>query len=246
MVQRATIESRPLLTSTQCEIARNSVTELKSLWRTHNYNKNKTGNHIPHPFYTLGVPSYLGATNHDKEKHYYEVARELNPVMMQKFQWLYEIVMGAVSHMFQEPVRFTEDLAIPGFHIFPTQKGVHYPSIGMHLDLQFKLHQWKDKKGIDFKNPLSFTLPFSLSETGGGLNICDRPIGQMMFMSDSERQKTFDEETRYIPYALGELVVHRGLWFHEVAERQSEHSDSDRITLQGHGLRDRDGWTLYW
>ena len=246
IVQRAKIESIKFLTADQCRIAQSAIYHLKDLWQPHDHNTARATNAIPHPFYTLGVPSYLGAANHEKETNYYNKAKTLNPMMMKEFRWLYEDISAALSNVLGKNVCFTQKLALPGFHIFPTRRGVQYPCVGMHLDLQYKLHNWDSSNEIDFKNPISFTVPISLSENGGGLNVCDRPVGQMMFMNDKERQLVFDQETRYIPYHLGELIIHQGLWFHEVAERRNEQSETDRITLQGHGLFGANSWTLYW
>ena len=51
---------------------------------------------------------------------------------------------------------------------------------------------------------------------------------------------------RFLPYRCGELVIHSGLMFHQIAEWKEIIPDDKRITLQGHGLRHGDGWIIYW
>ena len=55
--------------------------------------------------------------------------------------------------------------------------------------------------------------------------------------------KHFGETLTYIP---GRMVVHDGLTLHAIGRAAVSAPKGLRITLQGHAVRVRQGWMLYW
>lgn len=241
---RARIESVDFLTIDECGTVERVVRRLEPLWEP----RRKSGSEgtITHPFYTLGVASYIDAVTHDKDTNYFGRARELNSVLRAELSFLYDKLTATLSGCLGGPVSFASGLALPGFHIFPTERGVHYPEVELHLDLQYKYIPWERPEEIDFRNPVSFTVPISLPDEGGGLNVCDLTAASIMLLGDEERGSALDHKIRYIPYEMGRMMIQRGLLLHGVAKRRNINSQTDRITFQGHAVLRRDTWQLYW
>lgn len=241
---KARIERVDFLTVEECKSVESTVCRLKRLWEPRR--KTEADGFIRHPFYTLGVASYIDAVTHDKAANYFSKARELNSILRAELPDLYDKLIASLSEYLGQPVSFAPKLALPGFHIFPTEPGVQYPEVELHLDLQYKYIPWERPEEIDFRNPVSFTVPISLPEEGGGLNVCDLPAAGIMLLGDEERESVLNSKVRYIPYALGRMVVQRGLLLHGVAKRHNVSSQTDRITFQGHAVLRGDTWQLYW
>ena len=73
------------------------------------------------PFWTLGAVSYL---DHVKSSDQYDKHRDyLNPVLLKKFNWIYEIICERLQGELGEPVVIDGFLAYPGFHIFAAKSG---------------------------------------------------------------------------------------------------------------------------
>ena len=69
-----------------------------------------------YPFYTLGKSAYLDG----KTDAYYEDSAWLNDILLGHFYGLYESVIHVLQEELDEPIELAHDLALPGFHIFPT------------------------------------------------------------------------------------------------------------------------------
>lgn len=104
---------------------------------------------------------------------------------------------------------------------------------------------WEPSVKVDFQNPISFTLAIALPEFGGGMNIVDLSPERVAKLSPKERKKVLSNK-RFYPYRVGYITIHKKLFYHEIALMRNEQFDNDRITLQGHGLLERDTWQIYW
>jgi len=69
-----------------------------------------------YPFFTLGKSAYLDG----KTESYYRDSIWLNDIMLEHFSELYESVIVTLQEELGEPIELAHDLALPGFHIFPT------------------------------------------------------------------------------------------------------------------------------
>ena len=81
---------------------------------------------------------------------------------------------------------------------------------------------------------MSFTIPIELPPKGAGLFVWDAgpessPIGS-----------PYD----YVPYELGQIVIHDGLQFH-MMETSRIKKGQYRITMQGHGVLSDNVWNLF-
>ncbi|MFP3943097.1 MAG: hypothetical protein ACLFWF_04350 [Alphaproteobacteria bacterium] len=240
----ARIELLDFLDTEECRAVEQTVLRLRDLWEL----REKPGSDgvVRQSYYTLGVPSYLDAVTHDKEAGYYSKARELNPTLGSEFKGLYDKLKTFLSACLGKPVTFAPGLALPGFHIYPAEPGVQYSAFELHLDLQYKYLHWERPEEIDFANPVSFTVPVTLPDEGGGLNVCELSSPRFMLLNRDRLQSALAEKTRYVPYVRGRMALQWGMLLHGVAKWRNVGSRSPRITLQGHALRRRDSWQVYW
>ena len=171
------------------------------------------------PFYTLGVSAYLDGNT----EKYYSRAKKLNPGMMCWFFKMYQEVSGQLSNYFDEWVLFNPNLALPGFHIFPSDKKLLTVSGNWHLDSPHTT------LGINEKDVYAFTVAIELPTGGGGM---DMKIG--------------GESNEYIEYKVGELILHDGMTPHRIASYSEYKPDEFRITLQGHIVRDGSDLIMFW
>lgn len=86
----------------------------------------------------------------------------------------------------------------------------------------------------------------ALPSGGGGLlvwnidraEILDRPVNEL-------RQLFEVREPSYEAYRIGEMVVHSGLFVHQIAPMRDLQPDDERITFQGHSIwRATDGISI--
>jgi hypothetical protein len=149
------------------------------------------------------------------------------------------------------PVVFSEELALPGFHVFRGGGMDHFGQIKPHFDCQYQ----RLPRFSNLKSPraISLTLPIRLPEVGGGLDYWDMTLdrfedGYRNASLTSVEQYMQDAICQTLSYTAGNLVIHRDLFLHRIAatiDRPEQHDE--RITLQGHGLKDETGtWVLYW
>lgn len=233
------ITSLQLLSSAECDRLAESLEALREHWI-------RRGN--PHSsFYTLGAASYL-----DDPAEYPTVARRLNPILREHFDWLYERLVDFLGRRLRAPVSFAEGLGHPGFHVWETPAIFVTPVASVHFDLQY-LRTWPENApGVDFDRPLSFTLPIRLPRRGGGLNLWEvtydrylqfrRRVGGRMEPADVT---VLLPRLRH-PYAPGAISMHSGLILHQIGEVDEVFPGDERLTLQGHALFHHGEWKLYW
>ena len=199
------------------------------------------------PFYTLGAASYLDS-GADARERYYRKAASLNPLLEREFGWLYDLLLNALGEWFGAAASFVPDAARPGFHIFLAHDAFRLPLSKIHFDVQYENIDWSGCEAIDFSRPLSFTLAIRLPRSGAGLITWSvaKPDYDAM---DATARARLDEACapRYEAYREGEMVFHSGLLLHRIAPARSGlRPDDMRLTLQGHALRGREGYWLYW
>ena len=228
---------RALLGDEECAQVAKQVWALRPSWE----------NRLPGlPFYTLGAASYLdsGATARDR---YYHKAAVLNPLLESEFGWLYDRLLRALSDQIGAPVRFEPRAARPGFHIFFAHEAFKRPLSRIHFDLQYQDIDWSGHSGIDFSNPLSYTVAVRLPRSGAGLMTWSIEKSEYDAMGAAAQASLDEERARYVPYREGEMIYHSGLMLHRIAPaRPGMRPDDVRLTMQGHALRGRECYWLYW
>ena len=172
-----------------------------------------------YPFYTLGKSAYLDG----KTRAYHKDSAWLNELLLSNFSEMYEIVIEALSDFYEEPVYLAHDLAIPGFHIFPSDPKFLTITGKWHMDFPHTTLELGDKEAS------AFTLPIELPVSGGGMDFLD----DKGIMS-------------HIPYKERELVLHSGLDVHRIAGMKAYTPGEYRITLQGHLIRRNNTMEVFW
>jgi hypothetical protein len=217
----------------ECEAVRDRVLSLKKHWMSRS-----EGGH----FFTLGVASYLDAVGrHDA---YLKEAREINPILRANFDWLCERIRKGFEDLLGQPVSYSEECALPGFHIFIFDGGDQtndQPSSRAHFDMQW-MHAMPRCRP---EETLSFTLP--IEEPAGG---CSLAIWPMHFDAVHPGFDALSYAARRppqtLPYTRGHMLVHDGLLLHAIGRASTATPKGYRITFQGHGAKAAENWKLYW
>jgi hypothetical protein len=233
------ITSLELLDTGECRRVEDQLKELREHWIPR-------GSGEP-AFFTLGAASYL-----DEPADYRAHAARLNPVLRDRFAWLYERVADFLARRLGAPVTFADGLAVPGFHVWLSRSIFVTPVASVHFDLQY-LRAWPETaEGVDYDHPLSFTLPIRLPHRGGGLNVWDVDYARFRrFVNRIEGRVTPADLAILLPrmrhpYTRGAIAMHSGHLMHQIGEIDEVALDDERITLQGHALCQHGEWKLYW
>lgn len=231
-----TLADLEVLSAEECAAVREVVHRLREHW---------VQRHPALPFYTLGAASYMDAA--EDKAGYYRKARQYNPVLRESLEWLYARVAGVLSQRLGAEVTYRESAALPGFHIFLGHPGFTQAMASVHRDLQYRLLDWAPEEEPDFTLPLSFTLAMTLPAHGGGMHLWDVFHEEI----DSLPQPQVTQLIRSRPmhfhaYTPGKVLLASGHRVHRIAHREPMRPGDERLTLQGHGVRCRGVWHLYW
>lgn len=144
------------------------------------------------------------------------------------------------------PARYTEPLALPGFHIDLLDKAFEQAIAPIHFDLQYRLHDWR-ATDADLDHPISFTLAISLPQHGGGLNTWDISLAERRKRANETPQELAQScKLVFHAYERGQMALHAGHLLHQIAPGTALQPQDERITLQGHGVYVDGAWRLYW
>ena len=255
-IQASPITDVAILTPAECVQVRSAVENLREHW---------IQRHPVFPFYTLGASNYFDLA-YLANPPYYEMAAACNHLLQSHLGWLYQKVAETLAQHLQAPVAYRDSLALPGFHIFLSDRAFERPkalthqewfqarydpetmSNPVHCDTPHLLFNWgASYQGVDFQNPISITLSIALPSSGAGMYVWDLHRNETLGMSQDELLQQFEaRERRLHPYAIGHCALHSGFYYHQVAPFWNAQPDDIRITLQGHGLRCQGVWQLYW
>jgi hypothetical protein len=217
----------------ECEVVRDQVLSLRHLWKS----RSNEGQ-----FFTLGVASYLDAV--DRHHAYLKEAREINPLLWANFDWLCERIRRGFENLLGQPVSYSEECALPGFHIFildGADQSNNQPSSRAHFDMQW-IHAMP---GRHPEGTLSFTLP--IDEPSGGSSLAIWPIHSHTIRPGFDTLKyASSSPPQIVKYARGQMVVHDGLLLHAIGCASIATPKGYRITFQGHGVKVSERWKLYW
>ncbi len=194
------------------------------------------------PFFTLGAASYL-----DGADAYRERSLRDNPLLETGFGAWWEAVRAALEATLGEPVEVRPDAARPGFHLHGWCPLFEFQAGRIHTDRQYQRLAWDAADRPDFSRPLSFTLPVRLPRGGGGLDLWPLQLHEIEGRSAEELRPLFRARPPvFHPYQVGHLVVHSGHQVHRIAALPKGERDAWRIAWQGHGIRCRGTWRVYW
>jgi hypothetical protein len=231
------MEKFQMLTPLECQKARNEVMDLQSSW---------ISRHKSAPFFTLGLASYIDCfPNHQTHmKEAIEFSGDYfvkdkiihnNEFLDNHFGWLYYSVMRKlVNRLGVSTITMIDRrgrVASPGFHIFLPHPMFSKPIASIHKDTQFNLIFTEDE--LKDSEVFSFTLSV-VSPKNSGLNHWPKA-------KNIEEAK--NSKPDFIEYEAGDMVIHSGMDIHQMRVNASE---SPRITMQGHILKQGSKALLYW
>jgi hypothetical protein len=205
--------------------------------------KNCWAERSPGNFYTLGVASYLDAT--DRHDAYIAGARITNPVLRKNFDATLEQVRKFFEDFFGDTVFYDPHYALPGFHIF-AMKGVDRSNDDVALRAHFDMQWMHAIPGHVPRGTLSFTLPIEQPSGGASMAIWPARYKDALRLGFTARDYAARHPWQRVTYECGRIVVHDGYVLHAIGPASDPAPLGYRITLQGHGVRTSIGWMLYW
>lgn len=183
---------------------------------------------------TIGEPLYR---NRERLDYYAERARAENRPQYRHFRVAHERVATFFEHRYGLPVVYAEDLAVPGFHVFTfTRPGV-YEGGGWHVDGLHDQVPYFAAHRHEVRGVVNFTVPFEVPDGGSGMDLEDDVPGS---------GRSGGGEAATVPYQPGVIVFTESEYWHRIAASHCHAPAQRRVTLQGHGVRFRDRWVLFW
>ena len=112
-------------------------------------------------FYTLGKTVYLDGNTPD----YYSCQAGVNQILLKHFNFMYEDLKEMLATILGEPVFFNHDIALPGFHVFPSDPQFLSMYGPWHVDLPH------NTLGLGDKDTQAYTVAIKLPTGGGGMDM---------------------------------------------------------------------------
>jgi hypothetical protein len=193
-------------------------------------------------FFTLGVNAYMDLAPSDDPSSSYDVpATATNAELLSQFPDVYDALAGTLAVALGMPVRYADDLALPGFHVWVGAGIPREPVASVHFDLQYRRIVARPEY-TRATGTLSFTLPVRLPAAGSSLRVWP----DARYPAWSGRAAAELPEPVVLPYTVGVALVHTGHVLHQIGVTPVVIEDDVRITLQGHGLVIDDELVCYW
>jgi hypothetical protein len=193
--------------------------------------------------FALGAASYINGA--DSQETYLAAAASTNLVLFEVFGDLYGALRDFLEYLLDEPVSYDERLALPGFHIFEfygDKSANDRVAERAHFDMHFR----HAVPGLKPDATLSFTLPLQQPCGGPGLVVWPFRSDEAVRRNLSGRDFAAQHRCGEVSYEVGRLILHDGLVLHAIGATGDPAPEGQRITLQGHGIRHKGRWTLYW
>lgn len=242
-----------LLTQEECKNIREKIFSLKDFWI------NRALALSPFddlPFYYIGVASYIDCIDPARDHYYYDNAPKINKLLWENFSDLYKKIEVVIKQEFDCEVRYISEFALPGFQIYLADWYFEEFTGPKHCDFHHYLLDWS-KYGINFdpEENMTFTAAIKLPKSGAGIYMWDKtyPYAKdaKSISYEEHRNRMYgielpDEEKTYYKYEEGKIFFHTGNKYHQVAPIDVMENDDERLTLQGHAVRDKNIFYLFW
>jgi hypothetical protein len=195
--------------------------------------------------FTIGRAAYIDAAHGaDAAAEYYEKLEAGNAVLREQFGGLLERVADRLGDQLGHEAELTDELALPGFHIFEGP-GLPVGDKGVpHFDLQHRYLRWPSEP--DPERLISFTLAIAIPREGAGLDTWDIGHTEAREAGKSVAELQKGKEVVRTRYRVGHLYLQPRMILHRIAGVPRLHDGDIRITLQGHGAYVDGRWVLYW
>jgi hypothetical protein len=225
------------LSHEECAVVHSWVHERRRYWKQR---------HPVLSFYTLGAASHLDAVNNGA-KHYRDLAAEENERLWNGLEWVYNRLAESLSRELGEAFFYDKTLGLPGFHIF-LDPALSCSGSAKHFDLEHELIDWDSYELVDEAKKLSLTLAIRVPASGAGLWVWDINYLDLQELSPAAVRVLCERNARGTlhPYTPGRLVVHSGYQLHQIGTSPQFQPNQERLTLQAHAQRVREGYVLYW
>lgn len=174
---------------------------------------------------TIGEALYR---NRDRLDHYRAQAQAQNRALYRQFRLAHDRIAGFFEQRYGMPVVFTEELAVPGFHVFEFDEPGRYEGGGWHIDILHTQVPYFADHADEVEAVVNFTVPFVLPDGGSGMDFDN------------------DGTVVTVPYATGVMLFTESEYQHRIAASHCHSAGQCRVTLQGHGVRFRGRWILFW
>lgn len=183
---------------------------------------------------TIGEPFYR---NRDRQDHYTRCARSENSDLYRHFRVAHEAVAVFFEQRYGAPVVFAEELAVPGFHIFSYLRAGDYAGGSWHFDSLHQQVPFFANHHDEVEAVVNFTLPVQVPNGGTGMDVCEDEPGAPSPGAGA---------TISTPYVPGVLVFTERDYWHRIGGSTCLTDGERRVTCQGHGVRFRGRWILFW
>jgi hypothetical protein len=194
-------------------------------------------------FYSLATASYLDGPRY--HANYRDRARQTNPPLLAHFGDVYARVAAFFEDLLFAPVTITNELAVPGFHVF------EYGQCGPDGDnaagrAHFDLQWMQALPGTLPDSTLSFTVAIKQPPAGAALEVWPLQYGNTGTLTGPVAEWAASHPSRRLDYTEGGITVHDGNILHAIGARRAGEPAGRRLTLQGHGVLLNGAWILYW
>ena len=219
-----TLGALELFSADECDRVADTVLDLRDAWRTRSPNS---------AFFTLGVNAYMDLEQAvDPQASYHLCAVQTNTVLRERFGSVLTTLSAGLEEALGMSVRYVDDLALPGFHVWTSSGIPRTASSSIHFDLQYQRLLTRPEYA-HATGTMSFTLPIRLPAGGSSLLVWPG----FAFPDDVPRLDVARTVgPRAIEYHVGTALVHSGHVLHQIGPTPTVAPDDIRITLQGHGL----------
>ena len=192
--------------------------------------------------YSLGNPSY---THRDRDV-YFETLPEQRELLLKNFSDFHKKLFTKLESILGLPIKMTDDLSPPGFHIFNMgDKNAYH----MHLDNQYILFKGLKEVEPTRDNVLTFTILLNTTPMKTGIEYYPKLVKDKAAMVFEDLPKYLDEnfqgvKLERIEYEFGRIYLHRGLIPHRLY--YDGYAPVKRITVQGHLIKYQGEYIAYW
>lgn len=198
---------------------------------------------------TVGLAAYLDVASSDRPRETYDARLdEQNALLREHFGGVLDRVAAALAALLGMPARFDPGVALPGFHVFEGPGVAVRPVPSQHFDLQHRAIRWPFPV-LPGEHAVSFTLAVALPRLGGALefwDVTEAEAARLRRLGRTIESIGRTRPSRRHPYQVGRMAVQLAPLMHRIAAVPARFPGDRRVTLQGHGVRDADGWVLYW
>ena len=201
-------------------------------------------------FYTFGIATYLDIMCSKKPiDDYYNRISYYNNLISEHFEAELEEVKRIISEYFKISSRFEPKVAFPGFHIFENEGLTLVDLPSQHFDLQHRYLQWPFGPVSD--DVISFTLPIKIPKNGAALDFWSFDESDWKRLEKMGRKVDIKKIGQLKPlqrheYRVGVMTIQLKPILHRIAAISRRFAEDQRITLQGHAVKNNNEWVLYW